>query len=153
MKEVDVVEIVNDIIQVQINGAPKNTYFIADIFNVIAMNNVNIDMISQMTLEEETRLGFTCKTSDQTNLNRAIDELTEKYPNINAVQNRTVAQVNVEGEGMKEATGVAAKLYKVIGNYNVPIHQVATSLTTISFIMDSKDAKDVAEAIKILYNL
>ncbi len=147
MKEVSLVEIVDDIIQVQLDGVHKNTYFIADIFDIIAKDNVNIDMISQITLEEESRIGFTCKTSDQAHLNKAIEDIQTKYPHISATQNRTVSQVNIEGEGMKEAVGVAARIYKVFGEYNIPIHQVATSLTTISFIIDKKYAQKVKEEI------
>lgn len=153
MKEVSVVEIVDDIIQVQLNGVPKNSYFVADIFDVLGKHSVNIDMISQILLEDETRIGFTCKVDDQHRLNDAVAILESKYSQISVIQNRMVAQINVEGEGMKEAVGVAAKIYKVFGEYNVPIHQVATSLTTISYIVDKNDAVKVQSQIKEMYDL
>ena len=53
-------EIEEDIIQVKLMNVEKNPLFVADVFETISREGVNIDMISSVMLEDEMRIDFTC---------------------------------------------------------------------------------------------
>lgn len=152
-KAVDHLTILEDIILVKMDSVPKNSLFIADIFNIIASHQVDIDMISQILLEDEAKLEITCDHDAQKPLNEALKVIVDKYKNIVITQNRTVSKVLVEGEGMRNTPGVAAGLFEVFGKLNVYIMQVTTSLTSISYLVDKKDLNKVVEALKTKYEL
>ena len=57
-------EINDQIIQVKLLNVEKNSLFVSDIFHKIASKWVNIDMISQVMLEDEMRIDFTCDQRD-----------------------------------------------------------------------------------------
>lgn len=72
----------DQIIHVKLLNVEKNSYFIGDIFKQISQMNVNIDMISQVMLEDEMRIDFTCDLKDQEKLNQAIESIKENHPRI-----------------------------------------------------------------------
>ena len=64
-----------------------------------------------------------------------------------------VSKVLVEGEGMRNTPGVAANLFRLFAKVNVPILQVTTSLTSISYLVNKKDLAIIVEEIKKEYQL
>lgn len=73
-------EIEEDIIQVKLMNVEKNPLFVADVFEIISREGVNIDMISSVMLEDEMRIDFTCDAKAQSALNKAIEEVEKNHP-------------------------------------------------------------------------
>lgn len=71
------VEYNDQIIQVKLLNVEKNSLFVGSIFQEISKNGVNIDMISQVMLEDEMRIDFTCDQKDQEKLNEAIENINK----------------------------------------------------------------------------
>ena len=147
------VESDHEIIQVKLINVEKNPLFIGSIFRQISMKEVNIDMISQVMLEDDMRIDFTCPLSDQKKLNEALEEIKRKHQRIMIYQNRNVAKVMVEGEKMKDEIGVAANVFEIFGKFQIPFSQVTTSDTTISFVIPSELRKVAIQEIKKAYQL
>lgn len=99
------------IIQVKLMNVEKNSLFVGDIFQTISSMNVNIDMISEVILEDEMRIDFTCSQDDQKNLDEALSLIRTKHPRIQIYQNRQVAKIKIESDAMKDEVGVAAAVY------------------------------------------
>ncbi len=152
-KSVTLVESDNQIIQVKLLNVEKNSLFVGDIFKVISENFVNIDMISQVMLEEEMRIDFTCQQSDQNKLNKALEIVKQNHPRIMIYQNRHVAKVKVEGEMMKEEVGVASSFFEILGKHQIPLLQVTTSETSISCVIPSEFMQITVDEIKKAYDL
>ena len=69
------VESDHEIIQVKFINVEKNPLFVGNIFRQISSKGVNVDMISQVMLEDDMRIDFTCPLSDQRKLNEALEEI------------------------------------------------------------------------------
>ena len=147
------VEVNDQIIQVKLLNVEKNSLFVSDIFERISSHEVNIDMISQVMLDDEIRIDFTCDKSSQSQLNIALEEVKKWHPRIMIYQNCHVGKIMVEGEGMKEAVGVASKIFSVFGKKQIPMYQVTTSDISISYVIDKKYLNIVQDEIKQIYNL
>lgn len=143
----------DEIIQVKLLNVEKNSLFVGDIFKQISKMNINIDMISQVMLEDEMRIDFTCDQKDQEKLNKALEFIKENHPRIMIYQNRNVAKVVVEGEGMKDEVGVAANIFDVLGKHQIPLLQVTTSETSISYVIPNGLMNLAVQEIKKLYQL
>lgn len=152
-KAISAVSYQDDIIQVKLQKVTKHPVFIAKIFEIISNAKVNIDMISQVMLEDDVQIEFTCKAGDQQALNKAIEILKENHEMLEIYQNKLVSKVCVEGKGMESAVGVAASMFSLFGKNGIPFYQVTTSNTSISYIID-KDKREMAvEKIKEAYSL
>lgn len=147
------VECNDQIIQVKLLNVEKNILFVGDIFKEIADHQVNIDMISQIMLEDEIRIDFTCHKEDQHELNQAIECIKKNHPRIMIFQNRKVAKISVEGNGMKEAVGVASHIFDIYGRNQVPVYQITTSDISISYVIDKDYMNLIVSEIKKDYQL
>ena len=147
------VESDHEIIQVKFINVEKNPLFIGNIFKQISLKGVNVDMISQVMLEDDMRIDFTCPLSDQRKLNEALEEIKRKHDRIMIFQNRNVAKVMVEGEKMKDEIGVAANVFEIFGQFQIPFSQVTTSDTSISFVIPGELKEVAVQEIKKDYQL
>ena len=147
------VESDHEIIQVKFINVEKNPLFIGNIFKQISLKGVNVDMISQVMLEDDMRIDFTCPLSDQRKLNEALEEIKRKHDSIMIFQNRNVAKVMVEGEKMKDEIGVAANVFEIFGQFQIPFSQVTTSDTSISFVIPGELKEVAVQEIKKAYQL
>ena len=147
------VEYNDQIIQVKLLNVEKNSLFVGSIFQEISKNGVNIDMISQVMLEDEMRIDFTCDQKDQEKLNEAIENIKQKHPRIMVYQSRNVAKVMVEGEKMKDEIGVAAHIFEILGKYQVSLLQITTSEISISCVIPSEFMELAVNEIKKAYQL
>lgn len=147
------VESDHEIIQVKFINVEKNPLFIGNIFKQISSKGVNVDMISQVMLEDDMRIDFTCPLSDQRKLNEALEEIKRKHDRIMIFQNRNVAKVMVEGEKMKDEIGVAANVFEIFGQFQIPFSQVTTSDTSISFVIPGELKEVAVQEIKKAYQL
>ena len=147
------VESNKSIIQVKLMNVEKNSLFVAKIFEIISGEGVNIDMISQVMLDEEMRIDFTCDEKDQHLLNKALEKVKEKHPRIIIYSMKNVGKLMVEWLKMKNEIGVASKIFSILGNHQFPLLQVTTSDTSISYVLEKKDVDVAVELIKKEFNL
>ena len=133
----------DDIIQVKLMNVTKHPTYIAKIFEVLGSHQVNIDMISQVMLENSVLIEFTVNDMEQNRLNDAIVKIKEDNETIGIYQNKMISKVYVYGKGMETEPGVAAGVFKVLGENQIPFYQVTTSTTDISFVID-KDNRELA---------
>ncbi|MCD8027692.1 MAG: ACT domain-containing protein [Erysipelotrichaceae bacterium] len=153
MNAINQVEYDDKIIQVKLLNVEKNSLFVADIFKDISKNDVNIDMISEVMLDDEMRIDFTCSQSDQDKLNKALEDVKEDHPRIMVYQNRNVAKVKVQGEGMANEVGVAANIFDILGKHQIPILQITTSEISISCVIPNDFMNLAIKEIKEAYHL
>ena len=152
-KVISAVSYQDDIIQVKLQKVTKHPIFIAKIFEIISSAGVNIDMISQVMLEDDVQIEFTCDATSQNALNKAIEKIKEKHEMLEIYQNRKVSKVCVEGKGMESAVGVAANMFSLFGKNEIPFYQVTTSNTSISYIIDKDKRALAVEKITEAYGL
>ena len=130
-KIVEVVSYEENIIQLKLTNVPKHPMLIAKIFTILSECNVNIDMISQVMIEDAMQIEITLDEKYQKNLNEAI------------ATNRKYFKIAVGGKLIETTPGAAARVFTVLGENNIHFYQVTTSKRTISFIID-KNFKDLA---------
>lgn len=140
-------EIEEDIIQVKLMNVEKNPLFVADVFETISREGVNIDMISSVMLEDEMRIDFTCDAKAQSALNKAIEEVKKNHPRIGVFASKNVGKLVVVGH-MENEVGFASKLFKVLGDNQIPFAQVTTSEVSISYVIEKKYLKKALEKIQ-----
>lgn len=147
------VECNDQIIQVKLLNVEKNPLFVGDIFREISLKGVNVDMISQVMLEDEMRIDFTCDSKDQDKLNEALENVKQKHPRIMIYQSKKVAKIMVEGEKMKDEVGVAAGIFEIFGKHQIPMLQVTTSEISISYVVPCEMLELAVNEIKKAYQL
>ena len=140
---IEAVSYEENIIQLKLTNVPKHPMIIAKIFTILSNCDVNIDMISQVMIEDAMQIEITLDEKYQKNLNEAIMCLKKEVKQLEIATNRKYFKIAVGGKLIEVTPGAAAKVFTILGENNIHFYQVTTSKRTISFIVDKKD-KDLA---------
>ena len=152
-KVIDAVSYEENIIQLQLKNVPKHPMIIAKIFTIISDCGVNVDMISQVMIEDAMQIEITLDEKYQKELNQAILKLKDEVPQLEIATNRKYFKIALGGKLLETTPGGAASVFRILGENNIHFYQVTTSKRTISFIVDRK-LKDLAmEKLNEAFNL
>ena len=124
------------------------------IFNTLAKNNINVDIILQSVGREGTKdISFTVASDD---LDRALEILNENKERLTIQEitcNKNVAKLSVVGAGMMSNPGVAAKMFESLYNEGVNINMIATSEIRVTVLINEKDGVRAMNAVHDAFNL
>jgi aspartate kinase len=109
----------------------------AEIFNKLAKEQINVDMIIQnASTDGTTNLGFTVPQSELEQAKRAIATFGDEIGGMDF--DEQVAKVSVVGVGMKSHSGVAAAAFSAMATNNINIEMISTSEIKVSMVIDEK---------------
>ena len=118
------------------------------LFNLLAKNNVNVDIILQSICREKTKdISFTVNEEDVENAIRIIEENKERLTFHEVTSNLDVAKVSIVGAGMTSNPGVAAKMFEALYNVGININMISTSEIRITVLVKKKDGEKAMNAI------
>jgi aspartate kinase len=127
----------------------------ASIFGPLAEANINVDMIVQ-NLSADGRYTDITFTVQEAELPRALDVLKSAQVRIGAFDIKSsndVAKVSVIGVGMRSHAGVAAQMFKALGEKGINILAISTSEIKISVLIDAAYAELAVRTLHTLYGL
>ncbi|WP_279380661.1 ACT domain-containing protein [Caldicoprobacter guelmensis] len=139
---------------ITINNIPDNTSAIAQIFENIAQQNINIDLISQTTpLNGRLSISFTLPRKDLEKAIDVVNDLQALLPTISLNTYEDIVKLSVEGPGMAQQPGIAAKVFSIMAQQNIRIMAITTSETKISYVIHTLDEKKALEALMEAFEL
>ena len=126
----------------------------AEIFNIVAEQNINIDMIIQNVGHDGTTdLSFTVPEKDLSNTVRVIEGLNNQIKIATVETDIDISKVSVIGIGMVSHVGVAAKMFSALAAENINIQMISTSEIKISCVIDQSQTEKAVQVIHESFNL
>jgi aspartate kinase len=123
------------------------------VFGALADANVNVDMIIQnepMSTDAKADLSFTVDAGDLESASQALGGLDIS----NRIEtDERVGKVSVVGAGMRSHPGVAAKVFRILGDNGINIEMIATSPIKISCVIDADKIPDAVRALHEAFEL
>lgn len=139
---------------VTVDNLPNNMKLISNIFNTIAQEKINIDMISQAPpYKGSINISFSIPSDDIVKAIGALNKFKKDVPNLHIEVDADNTKVSVYGEEMKNIPGVAAKLFTILANIGIEVKLITTSEVDISYLIYEKDVDRAIDAIKSEYKL
>ncbi len=121
------------------------------LFNALAKQNINIDMILQSIGREGKKdITFTCSDEDADTAKQIIEDLME-FEKVDV--NKEVAKVSIVGAGMQTNAGVAAKMFEALYDANINIRMISTSEIRVTVLINEKNTERAMNAIHDKFNL
>ena len=144
------VSVDNEQVKITVQKLPDRPGIAGELFTKLAENNINIDLIIQNLRHSESYndLTFTINKKYLIDNNRILPRITSKLGAQNAEVDTTVSKITVNGEGMIKTPGVAAAVFKSLGNANINIQLIATSEEQICCLIDERDSDLAVETIE-----
>ncbi len=149
IKTITSVSYLEDVALVTVNHIPNNTKNIAFILNEIASRGITVDMICQTApYKEKINLSFTVPQDSLSDLVSATTAFRSVSPEISTDLNGNNIKIILIGEGMRNTSGVAAELFELFAENDIPVKLITTGETEISCLLDIKDIEKAKELLK-----
>ena len=120
---------------------------------ILKDEEINVDMISQVTVDDFVQIEITLDQEFQLKLNQAIMKLKDEFKQIQIYQIRKYAKVAVGGKLVETTPGLAAEVFDVLGQANIHFYQITTSKRTISLVIDKKNLDQAIQLLKERFHI
>lgn len=148
IKTITQIDYLEDVALVTVNNIPNSTKNVAAILSEIAGRNVTVDMICQTApYKDKINLSFTVPQDSLADVIAATTAFRSVSSDISTDLNGNNTKIILFGEGMRNTSGVAAELFELLKDADIPVKLITTGETEISCLID---IKDIDKAKKIL---
>lgn len=118
------------------------------LFQVLAKNNINVDIILQSIGRENTKdISFTVDEDEADEAVAIIEQNKGRITLQSVTCKKDVAKVSVVGAGMMSNPGVAAKMFEALYSVGVNINMIATSEIRITVLVNQNEGERAMNAI------
>ena len=127
----------------------------AEIFNKLAENSVNVDMIVQNNFIERkmTNLTFTIPMIDLDKTLKILENLQKKLKISKVLNEKNLSKVSIIGSGMRNQPGIAAKMFECLSKNKINIEVISTSEIKISVLIDKDKTEKAVNALHAVFQL
>ncbi|MDD3362528.1 MAG: aspartate kinase [Hespellia sp.] len=110
------------------------------IFNVLAKNHINVDIILQSVGRDGTKdISFTVAEDDIQDALKVLEENKDTLTIREIKHREDVAKLSIVGAGMMSNPGVAAQMFEALFTAGVNINMISTSEIRITVLIDERD--------------
>lgn len=128
--------------KITIIGVPDKPGQAALIFQEIAKENINVDMIIQnISAQGLADMTFTVVKDDLTRALSATEKIRKKIDAKKIIADGKIAKLSVVGIGMRSHCGIAEKMFQVLSEEKINIQMISTSEIKISCIIEEEQAE------------
>ncbi len=118
------------------------------IFDTLAKNNINVDIILQSVGRGGTKdISFTVASDDLQSAIKLLEANKERLTIQEITYNENVAKLSVVGAGMMSNPGVAARMFETLYNSHININMISTSEIRITVLVAEKDIDKAMNAV------
>jgi aspartate kinase len=141
----------DDDIAITLSDITNDINLISKLFEGLGRSKIVIDMISQTTpINGKVNLSFTIPRED---LNEA-KEIIKEYIQVCSINtDEDITKFSVVGIGMKNTSGVAAKMFSIFGDNNIQVKMITTSEIRITCAIRQCDKLKAINLVAEKFNL
>lgn len=135
--------------KITICDVPDRPGIAAKIFNNIAKEDINVDMIIQnVSRTGATDVSFTINSADLNRTLKCSKDISKAIGAGGVTYDKEIAKVSVVGIGMRSHSGIAGKMFKALASKRINIEMISTSEIKISCVIQKRRAE---EALKVIH--
>lgn len=143
-----------DIIRLTVGYDDYSAYSLADIFNVLAENRINVDIIVQAVLNEvKPTVSFSIAKEEFADALRVLENSKVSLGFSFADFEIGLAKVSIVGSGMASNPGVAARMFDRLRKEGIQVKMVSTSEIKVSVVVPQDDMIRAANALHDEFHL
>ena len=128
----------------------------AHLFNLLAQNNLSVDMIIQSYARSSNNtndIAFTISKDDFDKFNSIKGKISEILSATNIFIDEDIAKVSIVGAGMIDRPGIAAKMFDTLAQNHINIKMISTSEIKISCLIERKHSEAAINALASVFDL
>ncbi len=140
--------------RVNVEGLPDVPGTAARLFESIANERINVDMIVQSTGHGgENSISFTVDRNQLQAVLEIVERVARGFGSASISYDDGIAKVSVVGVGMISHSGVAATMFKALADLKINIQMISTSEIKISCIVKREQGEEAARVLHSAFGL
>jgi aspartate kinase len=140
--------------KIAIRGLPDAPGAVAKVFTALDAQSIVVDIIIQNPSHDgRMDLTFTVGKSDFAKARDIVKKLTKGAKGILVDTDDQIAKVSIVGVGMRNHSGVAAKMFQVLAAENIAVQFISTSEIKVSCVVHSKYTELAVRALHTAFGL
>ncbi len=126
--------------RISLLGVPDTPGIAAEIFDALASENINVDMIIQNSSTDGVHgdLSFTVTKTDYMKALEMIQSRKDALGAREVVGDQGIVKLSIVGVGMRSHAGVASKMFRALASEGINIMMISTSEIKVSCVIDEK---------------
>ena len=137
-----------------ISGVPDMPGVAAKIFGVLDAQNIVVDMIVQTASRDgRTDVSFTVGKTDLVKAREVVERVAREIEAGGVETDGDVAKISIVGVGMRNHSGVAAKMFQVLSQEGVNIQLISTSEIKVTCLIQSKYTELAVRSLHTAFGL
>jgi aspartate kinase len=125
--------------KIAVMGIPDKPGVAAKILTALAKDDISVDMIVQNVSQEGVAdLTFSVKKQELAKAYSATRDIADELQARNVFADERICKVSIVGTGMRNHTGVAARMFSALAYNNINIQMISTSDIKISVAIEEK---------------
>jgi aspartate kinase len=134
-----------NVVRITVHGVPDKPGEAGRLFDTLGEHNVNIELISYSPGGGRTMdISFAVTVDDFENVTYILEKL---YPR-RITFDKEVAMLSLYSDGLGKSPGVAGKVFSVLGDNNINIELISTSMNSISAVIKERHLERAIEVLK-----
>ncbi len=142
-----------DLGRISLRRVPNTPGVQADIFRHIAATGAIVDDIMQTEYGETANVSFTVDHQDLADVKVAVEQALQEIGTGEMALEIGLAKVSAVGVGMRSHSGVAATMFRAIGDAGIHIGNITTSEIKISCIVPKEQGQAALRAVHDAFGL
>jgi len=141
--------------RVTISGIPDSPGMSGKILGALAEAEINLDMIvSNISNDDRSKHSFTMHSTDLGKAQAALKPVLAGLSKDAKIETEAgIAKLSAVGIGMRSHSGVAATMFKALGDKGINIGMISTSEIKIAVTVDEVHIEDAARAVHDAFGL
>ncbi|PIP12488.1 MAG: hypothetical protein COT45_01825 [bacterium (Candidatus Stahlbacteria) CG08_land_8_20_14_0_20_40_26] len=134
-----------NIARVTVHGVPDKPGEAGNLFDTLGEHNINIELISYTPGEGRTmNISFAVVVND---LENVVNILKKLYP-YRISFDKEVAMLSLYYDGLGKIPGIAGKIFSMLGDNDINIELISTSINSITVVIKEKHLEKATESLK-----
>ena len=124
------------------------------LFSALSDQGINVEFIVHLIgLEEKDHIVLCVDRDDLSEALTAVERVREGVGGKAVTSDPEVASVSLFGLDFREQRGVASRMCKALGDSNINIHAISTSLSTITCVIEAHRLDEAVRALRDAFTL
>ena len=129
-------------------GVPDQPGIASKVFGPLSEAGVIVDMIVQnVSKDSKTDISFTSPSEQKNDVETILDNLSSELNAEGSDSDSDIARVSLIGAGMKAESGIASKMFSILGKNKINIAMISTSPIRISCVVSKSDMQKAIDSL------
>ena len=124
------------------------------LFSALSDQGVNVELVVHLIdLEEKDHIVLGVDRDDLSEALTVVERVREEVGGKAVTSDPEVASVSLFGFDFREQRGVASRMFEALGDYNINIRAISTSLSTITCVIEAQHLDEAVHALREAFAL